>query len=69
MLVCSYLHTVVCSYVYPGVLKEVFFCISVCIRNYAPRITHVVSCMKSVFVLVVINATSCATAGMLYHKF
>jgi hypothetical protein len=50
MLVCSYLHTVVCSYVYPGVLNEVFFCIGVCIRNYAPRITHVVSCMKSVFV-------------------
>ena len=50
MLVCSYLHTVVCSYVYSGVLKEVFFCVSICIRNHAPRITHVVSCMKSVFV-------------------
>jgi hypothetical protein len=61
----------VCSYVYSGVLKEVFFCVSICIRNYAPRITHV-SCMKSVFVayyFVVINTTSCATAGMLYHKF
>jgi hypothetical protein len=50
MLVCSYLHTVVCLYVYSGVLKEVFFCVSICIRNYAPRITHLLSCIKSAFV-------------------
>jgi hypothetical protein len=42
MLVCSYLHTEVCSYVDLGVLKEVFFYVSMCIRNYAPRITQVV---------------------------
>jgi hypothetical protein len=60
MLVCSYLHTVLCSYVYSGVLKEVFFSVSIYMYTELRTPNHTCSFMhEKCFCSLVFSGDKC----------